>query len=157
MASSFKAIFSAAATILLSTALTAHAAESPAQPLNSDSHSAAEIMLPPPVAFEEGSDTRTYSLKDVDTVQQLDVKDGGANIINYNFSSEKARYYELHVHGKDVELTPIAIKPFWDVAADELAHARVMGCKAALETGLGDNNPYKEMSAHYLQTYCPHP
>ena len=155
-----------ATAFVLASGMTAHAAELPAsESVFTPAYSTfgdVQIMLPPPSTSEEGKDGQhfDYSLLNSDTVARLELTHpgkGGADTIIYDFKDEKARYFTLHVNGEDTELPPIAIKPFWDVAADELAHARVMGCKAALEKGLGDNNPYKEMSTHYLQIYCPHP
>ena len=165
MAHSTKTIFNATA-ILLASSLTAYAAELPAPEIKFTpayiTIGDMKIMLPPPYTSEEGKDGLPvdYSLLGSDTVQRLQLKNpgkGGADTVVYDFKNEKARYFTLHVSGEDTELTPIAIKPFWDVDPVELAHARVMGCKAALEKGLGEDNPYAEMSRGYLKNYCPHP
>jgi hypothetical protein len=140
------------------------AAEPAVQPENDENKATIEITLPPPFAFERDEEglpvpNVDYSLIGPDTVQRLQVNEGRpADIIVYNFAAENARYFQLHNHGRDIDMVPIAIKPFRDVDQQTLAHAQVMGCVAALQKRDPEfNKPFEGRILHYLKTYCPHP
>ncbi|HEY8191688.1 MAG TPA: hypothetical protein VIG74_04625 [Alphaproteobacteria bacterium] len=121
-----------------------------------------EFLPPPPVAFENNNDpTITYSLTGPDTVEYLKIHEDKkpTDITIYDFANKKARYFQLHNHESSVELTQIALKPFWDVDRETLEHARTMGCKAALTLmGTPEDTPYLGEANYYMKTHCPpHP
>lgn len=126
--------------------------------------SAVQADSPPPFAFEVSKDgaidtTMTYSLTGPDTVEQLKVHGDGkpADIVIYDFTTEEAHYFQLHNHNRDVEMVPIAIKPFWDVDGETLAHARIEGCVAAMPyANAPDDMPHKDTAISYMKKHCPH-
>ena len=149
---SIKTTFSLAA-LLLSSALTAHAAE---PQVTAD----AEF---PPTAIEGNN---AYAVVGADTIEQIkfipETGELDKNIVQYNFANGVASYFQLHIHGDDAEKTLIALKPFNDIDQENLAHVQVMGCVAIMQAykKIEQSNgsaTLPDESKHYLQTYCPHP
>lgn len=115
----------------------------------------AEMSVPPPFTFD-GKNT-TYSLADSNTVEELvilETEHTSINLTRYDFSKGNVAYFKIHNNGDEINMVQIASRSFNQVASESVLHALVMGCKAAMETGLGDDNPHREMSEQYLRTYC---
>lgn len=111
--------------------------------------------MPSPFTIESWN--TTYSLTDSHTVEELvipETEHTAIDLTRYDFSKGNVAYFRIHNNGDEVDMVQIASKGFNEVASETVLHALVMGCKAAMETGTGDDNPHREMSEKYLRTYC---